>query len=303
MACGPSPGTTSGDAGTGGSTDTSATASSTVEPAPTTTAGDPTTTTTGETTVVTTAVTLSTTDPGTTGGTTGGRDTTGETATDTGGSTDGPLCGEPDAEEVVAGWKLTVDGGPPPESVSAPCAVTSSDVKGKQWDLGLDCTIDGQQRTVELSISRTPESGAALFVGDQRALEYRRQDPFWENEWFAIHPEGNSFLVAVAGIKADHVVPDGMTAQEFFGVDIEVVDGLCEPVFGNPCGPISRLALDMTWSAGNRLIFDGQQGNLTDLGGTVQVWVAHATRPLDDSICDDLPPAWFNVVMTGSFGP
>ena len=64
-----------------------------------------------------------------------------------------------------------------------------------------------------------------------------------------------------------------------------------------------RLALDAMWSFGQALVFDGQRGSLVDLGGTVGVWVGQATRPSDPAMCDDVPPAWFEVVMTGSFGP
>ncbi|MBK7825664.1 hypothetical protein [Nannocystis sp.] len=250
-----------------------------------------------------TAAVTTTTDPGTTSGTTTPPDTGNETSTDTGTTTGDSACGEPDAPAVMALWDIHVNDGPPPGTISAPCTVTASDVAGPQWTLGLDCTIDGQTAAVDLLITRAPESGPTLAVGDMRVLEYRAEQIFWTNEWFSIHPEGNPFLVALAGIKADHVAPPGMTAKDFFGVAIAVVDGLCAPIDLGPCGPTIRLALDMTWSAGNKLLFDGQSGGLVDLGGTVGVWVAKATRPNDRAACDDIPPAWFEVVMAGSFGP
>lgn len=291
LACGPSPGTTSADTGT-------TSAASTSDPAPTTTADETATTSHGSTTAITT-----TTDPGTTSGTTAPPDTGNETASDTDTTTGDPACGEPDADEVVALWDISVNGGPPPETVSAPCIVTASDVAGPQWTLGLDCTIDGQAAAVELLITRTPESGPTVSVGTMWVLEYRAEQIFWTNEWFAIHVDGNTLLVAAAGIKADDVAPPGTTAEDFFGVAIHVVDGLCAPIDRGPCGPTIRLALDMTWSAANKLLFDGQQGALIDLGSDVGVWVAAATRPSDRAACDDVPPAWFEVVMAGNFGP
>lgn len=289
LACGPSPGTTGTDTGT-------TTAASTSDPLPTTTA-DATSTTGGSTSAVTTTA------PGTTSGTTTGLDTGSETSTDTDTTTGDPACGEPDTDEVLALWDIHVNDGPPPETISAPCTVTTSNAAGPQWQLGLDCTIDGQPATVDLLITRAPESVTTLFVGDMRVLEYRAEQIFWTNEWFSIHPDGNPFLVALAGIKADHVTPPGTTAKDFFGVDIDVVDGLCAPIDLGPCGPTIRLALDMTWSAGHKLLFDGQSGALVDLGGDVGVWVATATRPNDPAACDDIPPAWFEVVMAGNFGP
>jgi hypothetical protein len=50
-------------------------------------------------------------------------------------------------------------------------------------------------------------------------------------------------------------------------------------------------------------VFDGQTGSLTDLAGTIWAHVASARRPDERVQCDDVPPAWFSVVMAGSFGP
>ena len=110
-------------------------------------------------------------------------------------------------------------------------------------------------------------------------------------------------LDTISVVKSYQLVPDGTTAEEFFGVDLKLVEGLCEPVAHRPCGPIERLAVDAKWSSGQDEIFDGQFGALIDLGGHIDVWVGEATRPVDDASCDDTPPAWFSIVMSGSFGP
>lgn len=296
LACGPTPGTTT-DASTGAAT-TAADSTSTAATAPTTTQAGTTGPDTGATTTgaTTTGATTST-------DTDAGSETSSSAGSSGDATTGAASCEEPDDPAVEAAWTLTVDGGLAPEAVLAPCVVVTSEVQDTQWLLALDCEIDGGTKAVELVITRAPAMGPTLAVGDERVLDYRRTSPFWSNEWFAIHPADNPFITNVSGIQAEALAPPDTTAVEFFGVDIAVIDDLCAPIDTGPCGPSIRLALEMKWSAATDLVFDGQTGSLTDFGGTISSHVAIARRPDDGVQCDDLPPAWFSVVMAGNFGP
>jgi hypothetical protein len=302
-ACGPSPGT--GDADTTADTETTA-AAPTSGPAPTSSedgTSPSSSSTSGEPGSGSSASgTMSTTGEPTTNGPGSGPD-----ATDTGSETGEPVCAGPDAEAVVASWELAVDGAPPPlDGLSAPCVVLASEVLDTLWMFDLECEqSEGETVVVSFVVERSPGPASdPLFVDQTVLLDYRAQQIFWTNQWFAIHLATNPGLVLVSGSSADSPVPPDSTALDFFGLELAVQDGLCGPIDdAGACPPTIRLALDMAWSSAKRRLFDGQSGALVDFAGDINVWVARATRPEKESNCDDAPPAWFEVVMTGTFGP
>lgn len=297
-ACGPGAG--AGDTGT--TAEPGTTAAPTSGPAPTST-GDGTSTGSTGTTGSGGPGTGTSADAETT---TTGEPTTGPDATDAGSETGETACAMPDAEAVAASWEVTMDGMPPPlDGFAWPCLVVMSDAFESMWEIDLECqTFDGPV-DVHFSIERAPGGGSnPVWVDDMVLLDYRAQQIFWTNQWFTLRLAAAPIQVLVAGISADSPVPPDTTALDYYELELAVQDGLCDPVDdGGACPPTVRLALDMAWSAAKRRLFDGQRGALVDLAGDIEVWVERATRPDDESGCDDVPPAWFEVVMTGNFGP
>ncbi len=306
MACGPAFGTSESETSADGSTSSGTSSSSASGQVPTT-AADETTTVPGTTSTSTTASETSITTPGseaTSEMTSTGPGMDSDPSTSTGETMDDPACEEPEGG-VMAEWSILVDGGPAPESLVAPCTVITSDLMQPVWLLALECTGNGEMMTVEFEITRAPGGGKNLFPGNQVMLAYRSEQIFWTNRWFSIRPETEPEAVAVSGISADKPIPEGTTAEEFFGLTkLAVIDGACDPIDGGgACEPTIRMALDVAWSTEQSVVFDGHFDALFDFKGDLAVWVARATRPADPQACDDVPPAWFEVVTSQVFGP
>ncbi len=328
MACGPASGTSESETSADGSTSSGTSSSSASGQVPTTAADEtttvPGTTSTSTSTSTGTSMTASETSTTTSGSdatsemtstTTPGSDATSEMtstgpgmdsdpSTSTGETMGDPACEEPEGG-VMAEWSILVDGGPAPESLVAPCTVITSDLMQPVWLLALECTGNGEMMTVEFEITRAPGGGKNLFPGNQVMLAYRSEQIFWTNRWFSIRPETEPEAVAVSGISADKPIPEGTTAEEFFGLTkLAVIDGACDPIDGGgACEPTIRMALDVAWSTEQSVVFDGHFDALFDFKGDLAVWVARATRPADPQACDDVPPAWFEVVTSQVFGP
>lgn len=306
MACGPAFGTSESETSADGSTSSGTSSPSASGQVPTT-AADETTTVPGTTSTSTTASETSITTPGseaTSEMTSTGPGMDSDPSTSTGETMDDPACEEPEGG-VMAEWSILVDGGPAPESLVAPCTVITSDLMQPVWLLALECTGNGEMMTVEFEITRAPGGGKNLFPGNQVMLAYRSEQIFWTNRWFSIRPETEPEAVAVSGISADKPIPEGTTAEEFFGLTkLAVIDGACDPIDGGgACEPTIRMALDVAWSTEQSVVFDGHFDALFDFKGDLAVWVARATRPADPQACDDVPPAWFEVVTSQVFGP
>lgn len=291
-ACGPSSGSTAGDGSSGDGVTTGmsdGTLSGTTSGAP---PGDSTGGSTGPA-------------PGTTTGSTGevgssGSETStgeGSTGADTGETTGGPACGEPDPEPVAAAWSIAFPGDKPLVLWSK-CTVAMMTEQPPQWSIQLDCQGD----PIDIKVTRAPTATPPLFIGHEVELEFHSEQVFWSNEWFSIqYPDSSELLVG--GVSADRLVPDGTTAEEFFGTAIAVEEGLCAPGGDDPCGPVERLALVLTWFGEAVHVFDAQWGWAVNLPGSYSIWVETARRPVAPQQCEDLPPAWFQVMMQADIGP
>lgn len=298
-ACGPTP------AATASATDDPSTAAGTTMSEgtgskPTTGGGttDPTTSTTSEP-GTDGATTVGTTTAATTSGTTtdGGTTVDETTAAETAG---GIVCEDPDPEPVLAEWSFTFPNGEPHESVSAECTVTTFAEVGPDVVLTLACALDGEL-IVEFKYTRAPDAPPPLTKGAKLTLEYREEPIFWINRWFSISGAGFPSM-KFGGISADHLAPPGTTTQSFFSTGLDVQGGVCSPIDGDLCGPEERLALDVAFGVESRVL-DGQFRSFFDLPGYVSLWVHTARRPVEPVQCDDVPPAWFQLLMTSEFGP
>ena len=302
VACGPSPGTTT-DSGTSGG---SSSGDSVATEVPDGTTSGSTGGATGPT--GSTEPTTGSTEPTT--GSTGPTDSTGlgttttdaTTGLDTGDSTGGLVCDGPDREQVQATWAITFPGGVKPASVSTICTVATAKEQPPQWLIGLDCQLDGQVKPVDLTMTRTPSWTPPLSLGEKLDLEYRAELIFWTNEWFSLQSPDSTSL-RIGGVSADHLIPVGTTAEEFYGTPISVVEGLCAPGGDDLCGPVERLALAVMWGIETVDVFDGQFGWVVNLPGSYSIWVETATRPVEPQQCDDVPPAWFQAMMQQDIGP
>jgi len=298
-ACGPTPATTAS------ATDDPSTSAGTIVSEGTggnsTTGGgttDPTTSTTGE----------PATDGATTGGTTSAATTSGTTSaggttvdeTTSAETTGGLACEAPDPEPVLAQWAFTFPNGEPHESVSAECTVTTFEEVGQDVALTLACALNGEL-LVEFKYTRAPDAPPPLPKGAKLTLEYREETIFWINRWFSISGAGFPSM-KFGGISADHLAPPGTTTQSFFFTGLDVLEGVCSPIDGDLCGPEERLMLDVAFGVESRVL-DGQFRSFFNLPGYVSLWVQTARRPVEPVQCDDVPPAWFQLLMTSEIGP
>ena len=244
------------------------------------------------------ATTVGTTTAATTSGTTSGTTTVDETtAAET---TGGIVCEDPDPEPVLAEWSFTFPNGVPHESVSTECTVTTFAEVGPDVVLTLACELDGEL-VVEFKYTRAPDAPPPLPKGAKLTLEYREEPIFWINRWFSISGAGFPSM-NFGGISADHLAPPGTTTDSFFSVGLDVQGGVCAPTDDDLCGPEERLALEVAFGLESRVL-DGQFRSFFDLPGHVSLWVQTARRPVEPVQCDDVPPAWFQLLMTSEFGP
>jgi len=215
-------------------------------------------------------------------------------------TTGGIVCEDPDPEPVLAEWSFTFPDGEPHESVSAECTVTTFAEVGPDVVLTLACALDGEL-IVEFKYTRAPDAPPPLTKGAKLTLEYREEPIFWINRWFSISGAGFPSM-NFGGISADHLAPPGTTTESFFATGLDVIGGVCSPIDGDQCGPEERLALDVAFGVESRVL-DGQFRSFFDLPGYVSLWVQTARRPVEPVQCDDVPPAWFQLLMTSEFGP
>ena len=146
-----------------------------------------------------------------------------------------------------------------------------------------------------------PDAPPPLPKGAKLTLEYREEPIFWVNRWFSISGAGFPSM-NFGGISADHLAPPGTTTDSFFSVGLDVQGGVCAPIDDDLCGPEERLALEVAFGVESRVL-DGQFRSFFDLPGYVSLWVQTARRPVEPVQCDDVPPAWFQLLMTSEFGP
>ncbi|MCA9709044.1 MAG: hypothetical protein KDK70_24580 [Myxococcales bacterium] len=270
IACGPGAGT-SGETGSSGgdSTGPASTGTTTLTSTTGTTAED-----TGTTAASTTAIDDTATED------------SGPTGTDTG----DPACPAP--QEVAADFTVV-----PPVDPSATCTVIFVGEVDGGTAIDLDC--EGDPAYVWVATAPDP-TVPWLAVGDPVHLDYVVEPIFWENRWFALHSAmGESDVLLLGGVSGSALDPPGTTLEAFFGGDpgLTVVEGLCEP-FDDLCGPVERLALDLTTLGGATVrVFDQDTGIIDVLAYGYRLTVQSAVHNLRPIGCDDLPPRWYQLVV------
>ena len=307
LACGPTAPEATTDSATGDTTDTTAATASTSGAAtdtnPPTTSDATTSTTQASSTSTTSATTGVTTATTTTEGSTTADATTdpGSTTGDmTGASTGDPVaCSPPDAPVVEVFWEVRFLDVDAPDSFKGDCNFTSQTPSQGGVVIALACVVGGKPSKVEVEVVRAPAQDFPQF-GGVVTLNFRKEMPWWTNSWFALRPKGGS--ATLSGIQADKVVPPGTTAQEFFGYEVALHQGLCDPMPWD-CGTLERAALDIDPFGFQAVpVFDGQYREIVNLPGAVLAWVDEMVL-LEVANCTDTPSQWTSAVMQSWFGP
>lgn len=93
------------------------------------------------------------------------------------------------------------------------------------------------------------------------------------------------------------------TVEQFYDAALTVKHGPCAPVPDGLCGERERLALVHPLPRPPHAVYDRQFFGYPDAAADYDLWLATASRPVEPVQCEDVPPAWFQALMTSSFGP
>lgn len=225
----------------------------------------------------------------TTGTSTGGTDDTGDPPDTTGGE----AC--VDAKEASNDWTLEVPPALVGEAFAVDCTLITVNKQGLEHVLGFDCMVEGEPQKIVVRYQIGPDLDIPWFVGTKMRIDYRFEQPFWKNEWLAVAEDNALYLGAV---RADSLVPPGVTAEEFYRREI-TVHAPCDPV-PDACGMRQALALGFIEVADGRDILElVKSGEFEGIGVFIKdlVFLEHASRVLEPATCDDVPPRWFDAMI------
>lgn len=203
-------------------------------------------------------------------------------------------CVDPQGD-VAASFQITPD-----QDISAVCTVLARGGDPSTSVVELDC--EGSAVTVTMS-NEPLQLAPFVGVGDSVRLEYVTDPIFWVNRWLALFTTGGlTDRLLVAGISGSTLDPPGTTLDAFLddgsgGPVLDQLEDVCEPT-PSDCGQEQRTGLLLTLSDGATLrVVDGNADLLDLLAygyGLVVHTAEHNLRPI---LCEDLPSAWYEVLL------
>ena len=207
--------------------------------------------------------------------------------------TGGESCPEPDESVEVAFW---VEPDPGVDGFAATCTVQSLTREARGTALDLTCMEpQGMERNRILRWEATPGSGILLREGDEVELEWVVEPMVWTNRWFALRHTSDGRLIA-AGVHGSALDPPGESISAFLdGPEIHPAEGSCGRQ-SDECGPVKRVALDLTQDDVTTRIFDHQSGHAGQLDA-YRLTLQAAEHQEDTGVCTDLPGRWYQLVV------
>lgn len=220
----------------------------------------------------------------------GPESTSGADSIEPGGDTTG-ACAAPDPD-VELYWELRRPGEthPAPAGLAGACTVTAAAPSGDLRQVDLDCLVAGASTPLEFVYRRAPGPDiAALTPGASLLLDYRTvgdeviDDPNGL-AWIALRDVEGAPPV-VSAIRSYKLAPAQLPAEDFHGLALELVDGVCPIEAAAPCDP-ERLAVAVGGAA--TPVLDGRFAALPG----VRAWIGSARVEHDTTDCFDLVTPW-----------
>lgn len=204
---------------------------------------------------------------------------------------------------------------PPPEPVTAffeietdavlfggmgiPCTVLEVTSEAMSSTVTMSCTpSDDPPVEVTLTYGSTGHVGPLFQMGEQVLLDYRTDEIFWVNRWFALRIAGEQPWLVAAGVEGSSLDLSDMTFSEFLAqrtLTLTRHEGICAPTSGD-CGDQERLLLEIGYYGDSTLVVAPGSGHAGEVV-SYRLAAERASHLMGPIQCTDTPADWYDLVI------